>query len=160
MSVVSNRVRYALHALAFLAHSGPERPVPSDAILEYLRWYSQNLALSPSYIAKVLHDIARAGFVMALTGPKGGYTLSRNPSEVKVIEVVEALDGPLVSGCCLLSVGDCRQERICGVREIIQEVEMAHYQLLERHTLQSLAEKMVFPDQVGEELVQLGSSRG
>lgn len=159
MSLVSNKVRYALHGLAFLAHSGRGKPLPFDAILEYLRWYSQNLSLSPSYIAKVFHDIARAGFVVTLTGPKGGYRLSRDPSEVKVIEIVEALDGPLISGCCLLSVGDCKQQRICGVGEIIHEVELAHYKLLESHTLSSLAEKMVFPDQVGEQLVQLGSHR-
>lgn len=156
MTIVSNRVRYALHGLAFLArHGGDGEPVPFEMILAYLRSYSPKLILSPTYIAKIFQQVSRAGLTIAVSGPHGGYRLARVPEEISLIEIVEALDGPLRSECCLLSTGSCPQDERCGVRHVIQEAELAFYRFFEEQSLASLERMMVFPQLEGS-----GSSNG
>ncbi len=145
MSLLSKKARYALHGLAFISHRGEEAPVPFDEILHYLRSYASRLALSPSYIAKIFQEVSRAGFTSAHSGPRGGYQLARGADEIPLIEVVEALDGPIVSRCCLLSVGNCPQEDSCGVRVISRDAELAFYRHFESETVESLMGKMTFP---------------
>ncbi|MFQ5524677.1 MAG: RrF2 family transcriptional regulator [Thermoanaerobaculia bacterium] len=164
MSIVSKRVRYALHGLAFLArHDESEDPVPFEMILAYLRAYSQRLTLSPSYIAKVFQDVSRAGLTVAVPGPHGGYRLAAPAEKLSLIKVVEALDGPLGSECCLLSVGNCTQQGRCGVRLLVQQAESAYYDFFAGETVASLSKKMTFPDldrPVGENPppIQIGES--
>ncbi|MFQ5700538.1 MAG: RrF2 family transcriptional regulator [Acidobacteriota bacterium] len=149
MSIVSRKSRYALHGLAFIAVSSQGKPVPYNKILEYLRAYSQNLSLSTGYIAKVFQELSRAGFTAAVSGPHGGYQLARPAGRISLIDVVEALDGPLLTGCCLLSVGDCPKQSTCGVRTIIQEAELAFYRFFQRETVATLARRMDFPVPTG-----------
>jgi len=146
MRAVSKKARYALHGLAFVAEYGRSEPVSFNRILGYLRAYSQRLSLSPSYIAKVFQEISRAGFTTAVSGPRGGYQLARPAGSIRVIEVVEALDGPLLSDCCLLSVGQCDRQSTCGVGGMIREAEQAFHRFLKRETIGSLGRKMEFPD--------------
>lgn len=148
MSIVSKRVRYALHGLGYIAAFSADEPVPFNDILAYLRRYSQRLTLSPSYIAKIFQDISRAGFTAAVSGPHGGYRLAREPEQIHLIEIVEALDGPLLTGCCLLFAGSgpCDQQATCGVRGVIHEAEVGFYRFFEKETVATLAERMSFPD--------------
>ena len=148
MSIVSKRVRYALHGLGYIAMYSDGNPVRFDAILAYLRTYSRRLTLSPSYIAKIFQDVSRAGIAVAVSGPHGGYRLAREPEDIPLIQIVEALDGPLLSGCCLLfaGTGECQQQATCGVRTIIHEAEFAFYKFFEKETVATLAERMTFPD--------------
>ena len=146
MKSLSKKTRYAFHGLAYLAAFSRGKPVPFDEILAYLRAYSQKLTLSPGYIAKIFQDVARAGLTQAMSGPGGGYLLVRPPEEISMVEIIESLEGPLVSQCCLLSVGDCPRQSVCGVRSIIRESELAQYRVFERETLATLAAKVEFPD--------------
>lgn len=147
MSIVSKRVRYALHGLGYIAAFSEGEPVPFNEILAYLRKYSQRLTLSPSYIAKIFQDVSRAGFTAAVPGPHGGYRLAREPEQIHLIEIVEALDGPLLTGCCLLfaGAGPCDQQATCGVRGVIHEAEISFYRFFEKETVATLAERMSFP---------------
>jgi Rrf2 family protein len=146
MAFLSKRTRYVLHGLAFLATAPPDEVVPFDKILRYLRDYSQKLTLSPSYIAKMFQEISRAGFAHAIPGPKGGYRLARDPEDISLIEIIETLDGPILSECCLLSVGPCPQTATCGIRKIFHKAELSYYQFFENETVASLAKGMTFPD--------------
>lgn len=146
MSLISKRARYALHGLAYIAHAGGAGPVSFEEILRYLKAYAGRLTLSPSYIAKIFQEVSRAGLTEAASGPHGGYQLARDPERMSLIEVIEALDGPRTSACCLLSVGDCPEQKVCGVRTISQEAEAAFYARFERETVASLARRMSFPD--------------
>ena len=148
MSIISKKARYALHGLAYIAEFSDGEPVPFNKILRYLRVYAQRLTLSPGYIAKVFQDVSRAGLTVATPGPRGGYRLARRPEEIRLIEVVEALDGPVGSECCLLSVGECQQQSTCAVRKIILEAELTFYGFFQNETVASMAHKMVFPDSV------------
>jgi Rrf2 family protein len=162
VAIVSKRSRYALHGLGYLAKFSEGKPISFDEILVYLRAYSQHLSLSPGYIAKIFQDISRAGFTVAVSGPHGGYQLSRPPDEIPLIQVIEALDGPMMSDCCLLSVGQCTQEPTCGVRKLVCEAELIFYNFFEQQTVASLAEKMIFPPLPGkdpkarDEIVDIG----
>jgi Rrf2 family protein len=146
VTTISKKARYVLHGLSYIAAMSDGKPVPFDAILGYLRAYSQSLTLSESYIAKVFQEVSRAGFLSAVTGPGGGYRLTSEPGNILLVDLVEAIDGPLVSDCCLLSVGGCPREETCGVRTVVHGAEMAFYEALKRETLATLARKMTFPD--------------
>jgi Rrf2 family protein len=158
MSILSRKARYALHGLGFIAAFSQDKPLPSDEILAYLRSYSPKQALSTGYLAKILQEVSRAGFTVSATGPRGGYQLARPAEEIGVLEVVEALDGPLSSGECLLSVAGCPRQTTCGFRRLIQNAEMAFYGSLAKETIASIAGKTDFSevsDDIDEDLMQI-----
>ncbi len=146
MTIISKRARYAFHGLAYVAAHSEGMPVSFDRILGYLQAYSHSLTLSKSYIAKIFQDVSRAGFTVAVSGPGGGYQLARDPRQIRLIEIIESLDGPLLTSCCLMSVGGCSQQPACGVQRVIREAELGMYRTFERETLASLAGKMEFPE--------------
>lgn len=161
MSILSRKARYALHGLGFIAAFSQDKPLPSEEILAYLRSYSPRHALSPGYLAKILQEVSRAGFTVSVTGPRGGYQLARPAEEIGVLEVVEALDGPLSSGECLLSVAGCPRQETCGFRRLIQKAEMAFYGSLAKETIASIAGKTDFsdvPDESGKDFTHIRTS--
>jgi len=147
MTIISKKARYTIHGLAYIAAFSEDKPIPFGEILAYLRAYSQSLTLSSSYIAKIFQEVARTGFVSAVPGPHGGYQLSRPAERINLVEIIEAMDGPLVHPCCLLSVGGCSNQSSCGVNSVVREGEQALYDVFHRETLKSLAVKMEFPDE-------------
>ena len=144
MPLLSKRTRYAFHGLAYLATFGGEEPLPLDSLLEYLRGYSHRLTLSPGYIGKIFQQISRAGLTESIPGPRGGYLLARPADEILLVEVVEALEGPLLTECCLLSLGTCDDQHICGVKDKVQQAEMAFHRFFSAETVASLAASMTF----------------
>ncbi|MFQ5763299.1 MAG: RrF2 family transcriptional regulator [Rhodospirillales bacterium] len=144
MPLVSKRSRYALHGLAYLAAFATEEPLPLEAVLRYLIDYSGKLTLSPGYIVKIFQQISRAGLTEAVPGPRGGYRLARPADKIRLIDIVEALEGPQVTECCLLSIGTCEDQSICTVRDKIQQAELAFHDFFATETVASLAAGMSF----------------
>jgi Rrf2 family protein len=64
-----------------------EEPVPATRLAELHD-------VSPSYLAKQLQALSRAGLVRSVEGKAGGYVLTREPASITVLDVVEAVDGP------------------------------------------------------------------
>jgi FeS assembly SUF system regulator len=68
-------------------------------------------------VAKLMGTLARGGLLMASRGVAGGFTLARDPADVSVAEVVEAVDGPIaLTSCVSGQVHDCAMEGHCAVR--------------------------------------------
>ncbi|MFI1395816.1 RrF2 family transcriptional regulator [Streptomyces sp. NPDC020681] len=82
---MSGGVEWALHCCVVL--TSVEEPVPATrlALLH---------DVSPSYLAKQLQALSRAGLVRSVQGKSGGYVLTREPASITVLDVVEAVDGP------------------------------------------------------------------
>ena len=115
--------------------------MPFSKVLAYLSSYSPQLTLSPSYISKIIQELSRAGLAIAIPGPRGGYRIARPAEKISLLDVVEAADGPLLSDCCLLSVGDCPWESTCGLRKVTRQAELALYRTLQKETVASLARR-------------------
>lgn len=71
----------------------------------------------PSYLAKIVNTLARAGIVRTKRGVGGGITLARAARNIDLLEIVEAVEGPEWIADCLFSVdtGECRET--CPTRE-------------------------------------------
>ncbi|MBM2614376.1 Rrf2 family transcriptional regulator [Actinoplanes sp. LDG1-06] len=88
---MSGGVEWGLHCCVVL--SGAGEPVPAAKLAELHD-------VSPSYLAKQLQLLSRAGLVRSTLGQSGGYVLTRPASEITVLDVVEAIDGAVPAFRC------------------------------------------------------------
>jgi Rrf2 family protein len=81
---LSNGVEWAAHCCVLLSQA--TRPVPAARLAEFH-------GVSPTYLAKHLQALTRAGITSSVEGPVGGYALTRDPAAVTLGDVVAAIDG-------------------------------------------------------------------
>ena len=77
---------------------------------------AEHAGLEAPTVAKVLKPLAQAGLVEGFRGANGGYRLAREASAISLVEIVEAMEGPLAMTECSLDHGDCGLSPQCGVR--------------------------------------------
>lgn len=94
-----------------------------------------------TYASQILGDLVRAGLAVSKAGRDGGYRLVRSPSEITVLEVVEAAEGPLRSERCALGDGPCRWEAVCPMHETWIGATAALRDTLAATALSQLAER-------------------
>jgi len=83
-TMLSKTAEYALRVIAHLAkHSPPHAKV--HAIADATK-------VPPGYAAKILQDLTRLGLVRSQRGPTGGFVLARDPSEITLLQVINAVD--------------------------------------------------------------------
>ncbi|MBM4410376.1 MAG: Rrf2 family transcriptional regulator [Chloroflexi bacterium] len=69
------------------------------------------------YLPQLLAPLVRRGLLVATAGPEGGYALARDPASISVLEVIEAVEGPLESPRCVLRGGPCDWDETCPLHE-------------------------------------------
>ncbi|MDZ4169016.1 MAG: Rrf2 family transcriptional regulator [Coriobacteriia bacterium] len=75
--------------------------------------------IPPRFLEQLFVSLRRAGVVSAVRGAKGGFVLSRDPSEITVLDVVEALEGPLNASVCDSERGEtCGQVGACAAAPV------------------------------------------
>jgi len=77
---------------------------------------AEQAGLEAPTVAKLLKPLAQAGLVAAFRGSNGGYRLARDAGAISLVEIVEAMEGPLGMTECSLHAGNCGIEHSCGVR--------------------------------------------
>ena len=84
----SLQVQYAICGSFDLAYNGGGRPVQ-------IRVISERQAIPARYLEQIFQRLRRAELIRSKRGPGGGYTLARAPEEISLLEIIEALEGPL-----------------------------------------------------------------
>lgn len=97
---ISEAASLALHAMALLA--GDERRARPT------REMAETLNVSDHHLAKVMQRLGRAGLVQSQRGPRGGFRLARQRESISLLEVYEAVEGPLAGQTCLLGHPVCQ----------------------------------------------------
>jgi Rrf2 family transcriptional regulator, iron-sulfur cluster assembly transcription factor len=88
---LSNKGRYAVRALFDIAFFNDGRPTQVKDIAERQH-------IPPRFLEQIFQDLKRSGIVGSKRGPQGGYSLSRRPAEIRLGDVVRALEGPISLG--------------------------------------------------------------
>lgn len=103
------------------------------------RELAEETQLPAPVVSKILKSLTRAGLLVSQRGSKGGYSLARTPSEIPVVEMITALEGPVGITECTIHPGACAQESSCQVRDPWQRINSAVYAALDKITLADLA---------------------
>jgi Rrf2 family protein len=132
---VSTKGDYGIRALIELAHRyGDARPTQSGDIASRQR-------IPESYLEQLLTTLRRAGFIRSVRGPQGGHALIRDPHDIRVSEVLEALEGPVVMSDCLDEGSSCSKNGGCAQRDMWAAVRDAVLGVLDTTTIAALAER-------------------
>lgn len=95
--------------------------------------------ISEHHLTKVVHHLGREGFVQPIRGKGGGVRLARDPSEIRLGDVVRAAEGDSAWVECLgPNGGDCRVVPGCALAAILAAAAAAMHAELDRHTLAEL----------------------
>lgn len=90
---------------------------------------------------KVLQSLVQGGFLEAHRGPGGGYTLTRNPAEITLLEVIRAVEGEETFNHCVLGFPECGKANPCPMHEMWVNTKKGLLQQLSSVTLQELTQK-------------------
>jgi Rrf2 family protein len=90
-------------------------------------------------VAKILQKLAKAGLVASQFGTNGGYTLARDPKTISALDVIRAIEGPVLGTSCVSVRGECEQSTKCTVREPLRKVSAGIEQVLSRITIYDMA---------------------
>lgn len=141
MTHFGSGVEYALHCLLWLVD--PASGQPSSRDLAELQ------GVSPSFLAKILPKLEKAGIVRASEGLRGGYQLARSPAAISVLEVVDAVEGrkPLfdcqeIRGRCAIFGGKppaWSLKGVCGIHAVMLRAEQSMREELAKSTLATIA---------------------
>jgi len=130
VAIFSSKLDYALRALLDLASQPKGHTAQSREI-------AHRQEIPESYLNQLLVILRRAGLVRSIRGAAGGYTLGRDPSQLSVADVVEALHGDDLLGQIAPGVGGHASTLV--VRELQRRLNSALHSEMARTTLASLS---------------------
>ena len=104
---------------------------------------SKELKVPKEYVSKVLQMLTASGIVGSRKGKNGGFYLAKEPIEIKLIDIVEAIDGLEVFKTCVLGFPGCSHETPCPVHEKWGKLRDEAYKMLSEETLEDLKDKTI-----------------
>src|SRR5690554_1633929 len=130
--MLSQKSKYALKALGYLAKHHGDRPVLMSTIAR-----EKNIPLA--FLENIFHELKKAGFLISHRGRFGGYTLAEAPHQIKVSAIIRIVNGPIAMLPCVslnfyATCNDCC-EATCGLRGIFQDARDALLKVFENRTL-------------------------
>jgi Rrf2 family protein len=138
MFKLSKKADYGLIAMKHLANHRQEHACSASEIAE-------EYGISATLTAKVLQKLARQGLVAAKHGSTGGYQLARQPDKISALEVLTAIDGPVLITSCVTSHGNCDATERCSVKEPLQRVNESILNVLNTVSIAHLSEEKQEP---------------
>ncbi|HNT36775.1 MAG TPA: Rrf2 family transcriptional regulator [bacterium] len=127
---ISDAASLALHALSLFAKK--------HAILLSTREVAELLDVSEAHLAKVLQRLNRSGLVVSVRGPGGGFTLAKPAEKVTLLEVYEAIEGPMDQSTCLLRKPVCPEGK-CILGDLLKSMNAQVKDRLSQTTLADAA---------------------
>jgi Rrf2 family protein len=135
--MLTQRSRYALRALIFIARSNGVAPVPISTI-------AADQKLPRKFLEAILLELKNGGLVTSYRGKLGGYRLARPAGQISFGEIIRQIEGPLALVPCV-SVSayqrcvDCFEESTCVIRKTMLEVREQTANILDHTTLADLS---------------------
>jgi Rrf2 family protein len=94
-----------------------------------------------AYLAKILQALVKVRLIRSRPGVHGGFELSRTPSDISMLEVIEAIDGPSALATCIADENSCEQSPWCGVRHTLAKAQEAMLLVLKASSVADLVEQ-------------------
>ncbi|TKJ45443.1 Rrf2 family transcriptional regulator [Candidatus Aerophobetes bacterium Ae_b3a] len=131
---LSTKGRYGARAMLDLALNSGKGPV-------LLRDIAKRQEVSEKYLEHSITTLRKAGLVRSIRGARGGYVLAKLPSQIRLSEIMEVLEGSMAPVECVDDPQVCQRAQLCVTRDIWAEMKEAIDNILESITLQDMVER-------------------
>jgi Rrf2 family cysteine metabolism transcriptional repressor len=131
---LSTRGRYGLRLMADLAIHAGETPV-------FLKDIAQRQDVSEKYLWNLINPLKTAGLVVSVRGPRGGYLLGKNISEITIKDILSVVEDDLCLVDCVNHPGTCSRAENCIFRDFWGEIASDFSRLLSSKNLEDLVRK-------------------
>jgi Rrf2 family protein len=132
MLKLTKKADYGLIALKHLA-------VNSGGVSSSAKAIAECYGIPLPLLAKILQKLTKIGLLQSLPGTNGGYRLAREASSITALEVIRAIDGPIILTACFTDHGECEQSEKCTVREPLRRVHEGILHLLNTITISDMS---------------------
>jgi Rrf2 family iron-sulfur cluster assembly transcriptional regulator len=132
MMELTRKGEYAIRGIVYLAG----RPIDKVCLLSDI---AAAVDVPPTFLAKIFQQFSKIGLVKSFRGTGGGFMLGRPPENITLLEVVEAVEGPINPNRCVVTPSDCDRSGYCNVHPVWSRVQADVRGVLEGVTLKELA---------------------
>jgi len=140
--IFSSATEYAIRGLSELAArnlSGPagdklvgSRPIMLDDLVE-------GTGLPRDFVAKIFQKLVRAGILRSAKGRGGGFALARPQHEIRLLDIVEAIEGPQLLDACVVGLEKCNDQMPCAQHDLYKPIRQRLKDYLYTTTLADLS---------------------
>lgn len=129
----STTCAYAIRAMSRLAVINPDGYARIQEICE-----GDGADLPAHFLAKIFRDLARAGLLRSAKGRGGGFALARRPHEIRLLDIVDAVDGIQQYTTCIVGLAKCDGNQPCPQHDVFMPVRKQIMHYLETTTLDQM----------------------
>ena len=131
---ISTRGRYATRALFDLAQHYGEGPIVLSDV-------AARQEIPEQYLEHLISPLRNAGLVRSIRGASGGFMLAKPPSEIKISQIIQAVEGPTGITDCVDDPSCCPRSENCPTRDIWAKASAAMDSVFDSITLANLVER-------------------
>jgi Rrf2 family protein len=130
--IYSRSAEYAIRAFVHLA------TVP-EGKYAMVKQIAERADIPSHFLAKILQQLARKGFLRSSKGPTGGFSLRMPAAEVSLLQIVDSVDGLADYERCPAGMAECNDMAPCGMHDSWKALRGRIMEYLERTTIEDLA---------------------
>lgn len=139
MSMLTKKSKYGIKALIFLGKNYGQEPV------QIMRIATEE-QIPKKFLEQILIELRNAGLLYSIKGAKGGYSLNKDPKDIRMTQVIRLLDGPIALLPCVSlnfyrKCDECVSEEVCGIRDTFADVRDAMLQILNDTSIADMIER-------------------
>jgi Rrf2 family transcriptional regulator, iron-sulfur cluster assembly transcription factor len=131
MMELTRKGDYAIRGIIYLASQPPNK-------ISLLSEIAAAVDVPQTFLAKIFQQFSKTGIVKSFRGTGGGFLLAGSPESITLLQVVEAVEGPIMPNRCVLKPGECERDSFCTVHPVWIQVQYQIRSLLGNITLKEL----------------------
>jgi len=108
---ITRQADYAVRALVYLAQREPEKKAATRII-------AKENNIPPSFLAKIVSQLSVAGLLQTSRGASGGVSLAKPAEEISLLDVIVAIDGPILLNDCVADTSSCSYDENCPLKPV------------------------------------------
>jgi Rrf2 family transcriptional regulator, iron-sulfur cluster assembly transcription factor len=131
--IYSRSAEYAIRAFVYLASTPPDQYVMAKKI-------AADTSIPSHFLAKILQQLARKGFLRSSKGPTGGFCLRQAAGKVSMLDIVDSVDGLQEYKRCISGFPECNDEAPCGLHDSWKPIRSRIIEYLEGTSIAEVAD--------------------
>lgn len=132
MMELTRKGDYAIRGIIYLASQPPNK-------ISLLSEIAMAVDVPQTFLAKIFQQFSKTGIVKSFRGTGGGFLLAGPPENITLLQVVEAVEGPILPNRCVLKPGECERDSFCTVHPVWLKVQHQVRDILSGVTLKDLS---------------------